>query len=93
MAEEIGIREARQNLSTYLRRVKEGERFTITERGKPVAVLAPAPDSEDLWERLIAEGVITPATLELEDLPPPIKLDDPYAGTKALQEQRRERLK
>ncbi len=91
MDEEIGIREARQSLSVYLGRVKAGERFVITERGKPVAALGPPPDSENVWDRLIAEGLMTPPTAELDDLPPPIELDDPYGGTKALREQRRER--
>ena len=35
-----GIREARQNLSALLERVKLGEEITITDRGEPVAVLS-----------------------------------------------------
>ena len=39
---EIGVRELRQNLSVYLRRVKAGETLEVKERGHRVAVLAPA---------------------------------------------------
>lgn len=40
--EQVGIRELRQNLSVYLRRVAEGETLEVTERGRPVARLAPS---------------------------------------------------
>jgi prevent-host-death family protein len=33
MAESVGVRELRQNLSRYLDRVKAGEPFVVTERG------------------------------------------------------------
>ncbi|MGI8782739.1 MAG: type II toxin-antitoxin system Phd/YefM family antitoxin [Acidobacteriota bacterium] len=36
-----GIREARQNLSTLIEEVKKGRDILITDRGKPVARLAP----------------------------------------------------
>jgi len=37
----VGIRQLRDRLSHYLRRVKTGERLVVTERGKSVAVLSP----------------------------------------------------
>lgn len=37
--EQVGVRELRQNLSVYLRRVAEGETLEVTERGRPVARL------------------------------------------------------
>jgi prevent-host-death family protein len=42
MAESIGVRELRQNLSKYLERVKRGEALVVTERGTVVARLVPA---------------------------------------------------
>lgn len=36
-----GIREARQNLSALIEEVKKGREIVITDRGKPVARLAP----------------------------------------------------
>lgn len=36
-----GIRELRQRASELLRRVEQGETIEITDRGRPVAVLAP----------------------------------------------------
>jgi len=39
-----GIRELRRRASELLRRVETGETIEITDRGRPVAVLAPLPD-------------------------------------------------
>lgn len=52
----VGVRELRQNLSVYLRRIDEGERFEVTDRGTPVALLIPLPASRSPLERLVAEG-------------------------------------
>ena len=35
----VGVRELRQNLSVYLRRVEQGEAFEVTDHGRPVARL------------------------------------------------------
>jgi prevent-host-death family protein len=58
----IGVRELRQNASVYLRRVAAGESITVTDRGKPVAILSPPPpDSMPLRDRLISAGELIPA--------------------------------
>jgi prevent-host-death family protein len=66
----VGIRELRQRASELLRRVEEGERIEITDRGRPVAVLAPLPD--DPLERLKAAGDLQPSEGEISDLPEPL---------------------
>ena len=55
--ERVGVRELRQNLSVYLRRVKAGQRLEVTERGQPVARLEPIAGDESL-ARLEREGRI-----------------------------------
>lgn len=48
----VGVRELKNRLSHVLRRVSEGERVTITDRGRPVAVLTPVeerPADAALW--------------------------------------------
>ena len=42
MNEKIGSYDAKTKLPEILRRVEAGERFTITNRGKPVADLIPS---------------------------------------------------
>ena len=46
----------RQNLSVYLRKVAAGETLEVTERGCPVAVLAPLPEASTPLGRLVAGG-------------------------------------
>ena len=69
--ERVGVRELRQNLSVYLRRVKDGETLEVTERGEPVARLVPPSTGNSTLDRLIAEGKARAATGRLSDLPPP----------------------
>ena len=56
---EIGVHEAKTHFSKLLKRVEDGERFSITNRGKVVAVMMPphdiAPDeANDAYCQLIA---------------------------------------
>jgi prevent-host-death family protein len=70
----VGIRELRQRASELLRRVEAGETIQITDRGRPVAVLAPLPVSEPL-QRLRASGEVILAGAAIEDLPEPLRLE------------------
>jgi prevent-host-death family protein len=72
---QVAVRELRQNLSVHLRRVKKGEVLEVTERGQPVAVLAPLPEAMTPLGRLVLEGRVQRlATGRIEDLPPPVKV-------------------
>jgi prevent-host-death family protein len=66
-----GIRELRQRASELLRRVEAGETIEITDRGRPVAVLAPLPKQSAI-ERLRVSGDLEPARSDLKDLPEPL---------------------
>jgi prevent-host-death family protein len=67
----VGVRELRQRASELLRRVEQGESIEITDRGRPVAVLAPLPGGTPL-EQLRASGDIEPAAGDVDDLPAPL---------------------
>ncbi|HLY67071.1 MAG TPA: type II toxin-antitoxin system prevent-host-death family antitoxin [Chloroflexota bacterium] len=73
----VGVRELRQNLSVYLRRVKAGESLEVTEHNQPVARLVPLPKPEmSMRDRLIAEGRLIPGKGNLAaflDKHPPLK--------------------
>ena len=84
MVVKVGIRELRENLSSYLARVKDGDEVLVTERGQPVARLV-LPDSHDEHiARLIRQGTVTPAKRpkqpidrsKLPKLPPGPSLSD-----------------
>jgi prevent-host-death family protein len=68
-----GIRELRQSASELLRRVQAGETIQITDRGRPVAVLAPLPD-EGPSAQLRATGDLVAAEQDLGSLPAPLPL-------------------
>lgn len=74
----VGIRELKNHLSEYLKRVAQGEIIVVTDRGKPVAELRKhglAGTDEfppSYWEK-VARGEIIPATAPrkpMELLPP-----------------------
>lgn len=67
----VGIRELRQRASELLRRVEAGETIEVTDRGRPVAVLAPLPEAGPL-EQLRAAGEVIPAAASFSDLPDPL---------------------
>lgn len=69
----VGVRELRQNLSVYLRRVERGETLDVTEHGRLVARLAPAPAPETSnLDRLVAEGRAWPPSRPIGALPEPV---------------------
>jgi len=86
----VGVRELRQNLSRYLRRVARGERLEVTERGKPVAVLGPVDESGSALRQLVGSGRATPPQGDLLELAPP-KGPVTTKGTDALRELREDR--
>ena len=70
---ETGIRELKDNLSRYIRRVEAGQRIAVTAHGRVVAELVPpgtatrkSPGSR--WDELIASGI----------LHPPVETGDPF---------------
>lgn len=58
---EVGIRELRAHLGDYIDLVRGGDEVVVTERGAAVARLVPI-DGGRAIDRLIAEGVVTPAS-------------------------------
>jgi antitoxin (DNA-binding transcriptional repressor) of toxin-antitoxin stability system len=70
----VGVRELRQNLSVYLRRVEQGETFEVTDHGRPVARLGQLPEREmSVLDRMIAEGRARPAKREFSGFHPALE--------------------
>ena len=69
-----GIRELKDNLSRYIRRIEAGERIAITAHGRVVAELvqpgAMAKATPRRFDELVASGVIRP----------PLEAGDPTEG-------------
>lgn len=69
-----GIRELKDNLSRYIRRIEAGERIVITAHGRVVAELVPPGAQTGVapsrFDELVAAGVIRP----------PLEAGDPTEG-------------
>ena len=73
--------------------MKAGQVLEVTERGVPVAQLAPLPRPDAPLARLEAGGiVIEHATKRIEDLPRPVRLRRGISVSKILDELREDRL-
>jgi len=69
-----GVRDMKAHLSAYLRRVREGETVTITDRGEAIAQLVPPPPPppgdalEQTLARLERAGQIVRPTMTMAQL-------------------------
>ena len=89
----VGVRDLRQNLSVYLRRIGDGEIFEVTERGRPVAVLRPLAAADDPISRVEAEGrIFRRATGDPRKLPRPLPAGKGKPLSEILDEQREDRV-
>jgi prevent-host-death family protein len=70
-SQSVGIRELRQSLSVYIERVRKGEVLRVTERGVPVAILAPLPGSQSRLQRMASAGEVERAIRDPARLGPP----------------------
>ena len=61
----VGVRELKNQLTQYLRRVKQGEEIVVTDRGRPVAVIHsihsdyPIASLEARLANLAVQGLVT----------------------------------
>jgi prevent-host-death family protein len=89
----VGVRDLRQNLSVYLRRVAAGETLEVTEHGHPVARLTPLPRGASALDRLEAEGrLVQRAAGDLLDLGPALPNPTGVSISKILEELREDVL-
>lgn len=85
----VGIRELRQRASELIHQVEQGETIQITDRGRPVAVLAPLPD-EGAAHRMRASGDLTRSEVDFDELPEPLVLEAGQTATEHLARLRRD---
>jgi prevent-host-death family protein len=74
----IGIRQLRDGLTRYLARVRRGERLVITDRGTPVAALAPhrradATTRSARVAAMLSSGHVSPAQRPFPRRPPLVR--------------------
>jgi len=81
----VGARELKTRLGTYLERVRRGQLLTVTDRGQPVAELRPVTrklrSRADRVAQLSALGVVTPPVRRLAPFTPIAAAGPPVAET------------
>jgi len=92
--EHVGVRELRQNLSVYLRRIAEGETLEVTDRGRPVALLSPLPGAlSGAVARLAEQGrLVRRAIAGSASLPPPLPASSGVSLSELLDDARADKL-
>jgi len=66
------VRELRNNLSRYLERVRAGDEVVVTDYGREIARLVPLANGgrkPSTFDRLVAEGLVTPPMKVRRPLP------------------------
>jgi len=68
-ASTVGVRDLKNQLTSYLDRVRAGEEITVTEHGRPIARLIAVGADIDHMAELVAAGIVVPATSSQRRLP------------------------
>ena len=86
----VGIRELKNQLSQYLKRVRGGERLVVTERGKPVAIISPPPATQvdRHIETLLREGIARWGGGKPRGSKRPPKIKGPTVGQAVIEDRR-----
>jgi prevent-host-death family protein len=81
---EVGVRELRDHLSRYLEQVQAGVEIVVTERGRAIARVLPIGQERTI-DRLIREGLVTPARHRERRRPKPLESAGPVSDLVARQ--------
>ena len=65
----VSVSVLKARLSEFLRRVRAGDTLVVTDRGAPVAIVAPLPDGEYEGEMnaLVEQGLVRPPRTPLPE--------------------------
>ena len=64
----VGLKELRENLETYISKVKKGDSFIVVRKSKPVFRISPMEDDASLWESVIDFTKIKKGGVSIKDL-------------------------
>ena len=63
----VGLRELRENLPSYIKKIDKGEAFIVVKRSRPVFKIGPIADGED-WEPVIDFTKIKKGGVDIDDI-------------------------
>lgn len=72
----VGIRELKNRLSDFMKRAANGERITVTDRGRPVAMISPPMDTpeDERIAAMLREGIAKWGSGKPRGSPRPVKI-------------------
>lgn len=75
MTQTIGVRDLRENLSKYAKKVDKGEEFIVVRKNEPLFKIVPTED--EVWEEIIDFTKFRKGGIEINEL---IKMLDEING-------------
>ena len=66
MKKTIGLKELRENVNTYTKRVKAGDSFVVMRRSTPLFKITPVED--EVWEEVIDFTKIKKGGVDIDEL-------------------------
>lgn len=66
----IGLKELRENMSTYIRQTGQGKSFTVVRRSRPIFKITPVDTwgDEGSWETVVDFRKINPRGVPIDDV-------------------------
>ncbi|MEK7145076.1 MAG: type II toxin-antitoxin system prevent-host-death family antitoxin [Patescibacteria group bacterium] len=66
----IGLKELRENMSTYIKHTEAGKSFTVVRRSRPIFRLVPVDEwgDEGTWETVLDFRKINPRGVPIDDV-------------------------
>jgi len=64
----VGLKELRENIETYISKVKAGGSFIVVKKSKPIFKISPPDDDAGLWEPVIDFTKLKKGGVSLADL-------------------------
>lgn len=72
----VGLKELRANMETYIQRVQNGDSITVFRRSTPLFNITPVTDSETQWETVLDFTELNPNGVSGKDVLEAIKKID-----------------
>lgn len=69
----VGLKELRENMESYIKRVEKGESITVMRRSTPIFNISPVDDDKSGWETVIDFTEINPRGVPAQDVLKAIK--------------------
>lgn len=64
----VGLKELRENVETYISRIKKGQSFIVVRKSKPVFKLSPLSEEIENWESVVDFTKIKKGGVDIKDL-------------------------